>query len=169
MANNVNYLQVLDLAGVQQLWNACKATFIQTVNGNSPDANGNVVVSGVSALDSYPVGSIYLSVNNTSPASLFGGTWTQIKDVFLLGAGDIYSNGATGGEATHILTENEMPSHRHTLTVSGDNSEWLGRINATVEGGVWRGTSDVCASAGGGQAHNNMPPYLVVYIWKRTA
>ena len=62
----------------------------------------------------YPVGSIYLSVNNTNPSELFGGTWERIKDKFLLASGDTYSNGSTGGSATHTLTTNEMPSHKHT-------------------------------------------------------
>ena len=63
----------------------------------------------------YPVGSIYMSVNSTSPSSLFGGTWVQLKDRFLLGAGDTYSAGATGGAATHTLTAAEMPGHTHTV------------------------------------------------------
>lgn len=62
----------------------------------------------------YPVGSIYTSVNSTSPATLFGGTWEQIKDKFILCCGDNYANGATGGEATHTLTTSEMPSHGHS-------------------------------------------------------
>ena len=49
----------------------------------------------------YPVGSIYMSVNSTSPETLFGGTWVQIKDTFLLSAGDTYTAGNTGGSATH--------------------------------------------------------------------
>lgn len=68
----------------------------------------------------YPIGSIYLSENSTSPATLFGGTWTQIKDKFLLTAGDTYKAGNTGGSSTHkhttaghTLTTNEMPSHTH--------------------------------------------------------
>ena len=61
----------------------------------------------------YPVGSIYMSVNSTSPATLFGGTWERIKDRFLLAAGDAYAAGGTGGEATHTLTEGEMPAHSH--------------------------------------------------------
>lgn len=75
----------------------------------------------------YPIGSIYTSTQSTSPATLFGGTWVQIKDTFLLTAGDTYSAGATGGTATHIhtsaahthttaahtLTADEMPKHRH--------------------------------------------------------
>ena len=61
----------------------------------------------------YPVGCIYQSAKATSPAELFGGTWEQIKDRFILAAGDTYAAGSTGGEATHTLTVNEMPRHNH--------------------------------------------------------
>lgn len=74
------------------------------------------------ALQFYPIGSIYISVNNVSPASLFGGTWQQIKDRFLLGVGDTYKGvKQTGGEASHVLTADEMPSHNHatSLTTNG--------------------------------------------------
>ena len=67
----------------------------------------------------YPVGSIYWSSNNTNPANLFGGTWTQIKDRFILATGDYYSNGATGGAATVTLTISNMPNHSHSFTPSG--------------------------------------------------
>ena len=67
----------------------------------------------------YPVGSIYWSSNNTNPGTLFGGTWTQIKDRFILAAGDYYSNGATGGAASVTLTVSNMPSHSHSFTPSG--------------------------------------------------
>ena len=86
----------------------------------------------------YPVGSIYMSVNNTSPATLFGGTWSQLKDRFLLGAGDTYTNGNTGGAASvsytpagtnsggavssHTLTTDQIPSHNHTFTGSAVTS-----------------------------------------------
>ena len=74
----------------------------------------------------YPVGSIYMSVNSTSPETLFGGTWSQLKDRFLLGAGDTYTAGNTGGAASqsytpagsvggHTLTVDEIPSHAHGL------------------------------------------------------
>lgn len=62
----------------------------------------------------YPVGSIYISANSTSPATLFGGTWSMIKDKFILLAGDTYRAGSTGGEASHKLTIDEMPRHNHT-------------------------------------------------------
>ena len=68
----------------------------------------------------YPIGSIYWSSNNTNPGTLFGGTWVQIKDRFILTAGDSYSNGATGGAATVTLTVSNMPSHTHSFTPSGN-------------------------------------------------
>lgn len=64
----------------------------------------------------HPVGSIYISVNQVNPSILFGGEWEQMKERFLLGAGDVHKNGATGGEAAHALTTSEMPSHTHTFT-----------------------------------------------------
>lgn len=151
-------------------------TSVQTTANNAQStANSalNVANSKIGASDLldlvYPVGSIYLSVGSTSPASLFGGSWTQIKDTFLLGAGDDYTLGATGGEATHTLTIQEMPSHVHETdkyynTDQGGNdfygSNATGNKVTTVNGMV---------AAGGGQAHNNMPPYLVVNVWKRVS
>ena len=118
----------------------------------------------------YPVGSIYLSVSATSPATLFGGTWAQIKDTFLLSAGDTYTAGDTGGEATHTLTIDEMPSHNHKVSYlkqeAGNDYQFCGGV------GNWQTTGHSntnIENTGGGQAHNNMPPYLVVYTWKRTA
>ena len=67
----------------------------------------------------YPVGSIYWSSNDTDPGTLFGGTWQQIKDRFVLAAGDSYTNGAIGGAATVTLTVSNMPSHTHSFTPSG--------------------------------------------------
>lgn len=136
----------------------------------------------------YPVGSIYMSVNSTSPATLFGGTWEQIKDTFLLSAGDTYTSGDTGGEATHTLTNNELPNITGTVVGSANivknvadaqlfsaNGVFSTKANnfvTTVVTGVTNPTStyvnELNLNIGGGQAHNNMPPYLVVYVWKRT-
>ena len=147
----------------------------------------------------YPVGSIYMSVNAASPATLFGGAWTQLKDRFLLGAGSTYTAAATGGSATHTLSVSEMPKHAHdtpffnNMTNNGDMKSdfigvygkgqtasqalkdtgqtstmemwWINQTNA-AEGNEW---AYLTSSKGGGAAHNNMPPYLVVYMWKRTA
>lgn len=79
-------------------------------------ADHNYILNLLSAI--YPIGSIYLSVNATSPATLFGGTWTQIKDKFLLGSGNTYALGTTGGEATHVLTAAELPVHFHTVAIT---------------------------------------------------
>lgn len=99
-------------------------------------------------------------------AAYFGfGAWTQIKDRFLLAAGDTYTVGATGGEATHVLTVNEMPSHNHVYSFPGHDTgtDWYG------QNGVAKGSTDTTRSSGGGLAHNNMPPYQTVYVWQRTA
>ena len=129
----------------------------------------------------YPVGSIYMSTVSTSPASLFAGTWEQLKDRFLLAAGNTYAAGSTGGEAQHKLILAEMPRHRHSsdsyqngypsnLSGEGKYCTWVntGRYDnngpTTDENGYVR-TSQV----GGSSPHNNMPPYLAVYTWKRVA
>lgn len=118
----------------------------------------------------YPVGSIYMSVNDTNPHDLFGGTWEQIKDRFLLACGSNYSAGTTGGEATHKLTVNEMPSHNHTaVSTSGENGSVSLYPFTMVEKNSNIVDINVIRPAGGNQAHNNMPPYLVVYMWQRTA
>lgn len=118
----------------------------------------------------YPVGSIYMSVNSTSPATLFGGTWERIQDRFLLAAGSTYVAGNTGGEATHTLTVGEIPSHNHPYAYNGQLSN-IGteafRLVANDRTNNYTGTPN--GYTGGGQAHNNMPPYLTVYMWKRTA
>lgn len=131
-------------------------------------------------LNTYPVGSIYMSVNSTNPGELFGGTWEQIQGRFLLGQGSGYSAGTTGGEANHTLTLAESPSHNHRDLYWGNGSSYQFGVNRTAGGGTWGfdywSTGSNCSEAnfytnyvGGNQAHNNMPPYLVVYIWKRTA
>lgn len=158
--------------------------------------------SSITPLDAYPVGSLYMSVNSTSPASLFGGTWEQLKDRFLLGAGSSYTNGSTGGAASvsytpkgtnagTAITIAQMPSHSHTATVKvkiSSNSNTGGYSTDQVAPGktgstIYNRTDPMTASnanTGGGQTHTHtftgtaatiatMPPYLVVYMWKRTA
>lgn len=119
----------------------------------------------------YPVGSIYMSTVNVNPATLFGGTWEQLEDTFLLAAGANHAAGSTGGEETHVLTVNEMPGHTHGLTHSAANSAGAAGTGTSSFGSVqlnvvWASGYQTDAT-GGGQAHNNMPPYIVVYMWKR--
>lgn len=127
----------------------------------------------------YPIGSIYMSVNNTNPSTYFGGTWVQLEDVFLLGASNTHQAGETGGEETHVLTKNEMPSHTHNIkrgdnytsnimVDSGATNQW-GSLITNTNGYTALSRGIAADNTGGGKAHNNMPPYLAVYIWKRTA
>ena len=145
---------------------------IKTINGQSLLGSGDISI----ALDTaYPVGSIYMAVNSTSPSELFGGTWEQIKDKFLLAAGDTYTANQSGGAATVKLTVDEMPSHTHAMrTKTGSGGQlnvsdgYLQRVAYTEYNLTDRETVQA-ENAGGSQAHNNMPPYLTVYVWKRTA
>ena len=129
----------------------------------------------------YPIGSIYISTNsNFNPNTIWGGTWRKTaKGRCLIGANDTYPLGSTGGEETHYLTVNEMPSHDHSLSdwaMSWKQNGAQGEVNlgvsATAE--AWNNNrgyfkSQTSKPSGGGQPHNNMQPYLAVYIWERTA
>lgn len=121
----------------------------------------------------YPVGAIYISCNSTGPATLFGGTWEQIQGRFLLASSESYPAGSTGGETTHTLTVSEMPSHNHTLNASyssaGSSSSVEGKMLAGDDNNGWIWNYSVTGNTGDGAAHNNMPPYLAVYMWWRTA
>ena len=141
----------------------------------------------LTAQGAYPVGSIYLSVNDVDPATLFGGTWERISQGrFLIGAGANVANttdywgsypagkenfpaGEMGGEVEHTLTVDEMPSHTHSERLEWSNTKAWG-LTGTGEGAnavVDQGTAT--EATGGGKPHSNMPPYLVVYMWKRVS
>ena len=144
----------------------------------------------------FPVGSIYMNINNVNPGSIFGGTWERIKGKFLLGADDNkYKAGNIGGEENHKLLVDEMPSHNHAQDshshTVGDRRPsgfvpaigWYGYGHGAAlpyHGGAGASDSDLGTykmmtenatpyihNAGGNKVHNNMPPYIVVYIWKR--
>lgn len=138
----------------------------------------------------YPVGSIYMSVNDTNPSELFGGEWEQIEDKFLLACGTNHINGTIGGTETVSLTEQEMPrhthiqnQHRHELNRPfSDNSggsasayvQTSNRVTSTkyttytTATNQYTGGTNTTQAKQNGKAHNNMPPYLAVYVWVRT-
>lgn len=196
---------------------SCKC-FTSKNNTFSMDSQGNLICNSITANSVgsssggltpsdvcdliYPVGSIYMSVNSVNPSTIFGGTWEQIKDKFLLAAGDTYTNGSSGGEAAHTLSESELPSHTHTIPSLSGTTGGAGAHDHAVIGtsAYWGGSGVFCetwgdkandrngytsavgdhthsvttnasntGSVGSGSAHNNMPPYLTVNIWKRTA
>lgn len=188
-------------------------------NNFSLDSDGNLIVKTLTVGDKkeeqldktavcnmvYPVGSLYMSINNTNPADLFGGVWSQIKGRFLLGQGSNEGNttnywgayaagtcnfpaGEMSGEPYHTLTVNEMPSHTHAQNPHSHSSKAKGFNGTSNKSGYYmlrRNRSDdsyddISAEAaisttatnqntGGSASHNNMPPYLVVYMWKRVS
>lgn len=156
----------------------------------------------------YPVGSIYMSINSTDPSTLFGGSWTRLKDTFLLACGDTYSSDgdvATSqhGSATVTLTANQsgVKSHAHTIShthgvgsgrqfaTRGNHSDGIGEKGAASgtafyapainKSDNWYGAaatstqsttnSGNATEVNASEAHENMPPYMAVYMWKRTA
>lgn len=142
----------------------------------------------------YPVGSIYMNVNSTNPETLFGGTWEQIQGRFLLGMSSSYPAGSQGGEQTVALTMSQMPKHDGHVgsgVIAPDGVPTLGNFPGFLNSDVMTTYGDsgrgwnvfqgnemhpACNNLGGtaslsegqAEAHNNMPPYLSVYIWKRT-
>jgi len=150
-----------------------KQELIATQNVNNME-NGSLISQIADKV--YPIGSIYMSVKSTSPAQLFGGTWEQIQGRFLLASDDNYTIGSTGGEPTHRLTVNEIPAHNHEILsgyvlAGGTNLNYdvfnYSRTNINDPG--FKPADYFMSKTGGGQPHNNMPPYLVVNIWKRIA
>ena len=156
-------------------------TAIETELGTNPKGAKTSVKARLDDVDAaivavksalYPVGTVYTNVSNsTNPGTLLGfGTWEALAGRVLVGkaaSGTFGTAGATGGEETHVLTITEMPSHHH------DNGIDFGSGGGSKYGGLDRigdspnncNTSDT----GGGGAHNNLQPYIVVYMWKRTA
>ena len=165
------------------------------VNGELRRNNQNLLLS------LYPVGSIYMSTNSTNPKDIFGGTWEQIKDRFLLACGSTYSNGSTGGSASLAAHTHSIPSlsgtansstHTHVVTTKttsygsgsqsswrclswpGTNADWSQTVhtnNGSADGSHTHSVTTNASTSGSTGSGNsgNMPPYLAVYVWKRTA
>lgn len=168
--------------------------------------------SKLSKLTPYPVGAWFFSSNSTSPASLFGGSWTQMKDRFLVGAGNSYGKEQTGGSDTVLLYESDLPNHAHTIPAlsgtaasagshthpvsrNGQLFAWPGGSQTGIytvksfqgwnQGTVYAGDVSLTTSSSGshthtvttksgwtgktgtGRAHENRPPYMAIYMWKR--
>lgn len=128
-------------------------------------AEAKVEAKAAAVLAAHPVGSVYYSFEATNPAELFGGTWEQIKDTFILAVGETYPIGKSGGEAEVELKEANMPSHSHVLEVV-EGSTTATTIGISVSNTGKYTTKDTL-TAGSGEPHNNMPPYITAYCWKR--
>lgn len=166
------------------------AAFIAQVNA-AISAEQTARTNALNAM--WPVGSIYINASSpTNPAAFLPGTWAQLTSGFLYPQGSPASGaaGATGGEVNHTLSPAEMPGHQHTGTTSwngdhahsysyegayptgygleGGNGSVVGKSGTTSTNGGHNHTFTT-DPAGGGAAHNNMPPYLTVYMFKRVS
>ena len=221
IANNLDYT---DLSDVPELKVLKEYDIVVTIPNNksvtgldfvfqttSADVSGSINQSNISGLTSrlntiesdisnmvdviYPVGSIYISVNSTSPATLFGGTWERIQDKFLLASGSTYENGATGGSADAVVVSHTHTQNAHSHTLDNSKKYVVASNNAYAEGvkrlatrddtagyylrsdyassiTIYTNTANATATnneTGVSGTGKNMPPYLAVYMWKRTA
>lgn len=147
------------------------------INGDL-NVNGDISILGKAlGLYMYPVGSYYISDNDVNPGTIFGGTWERVQGRFLLAGGENsgYALGSTGGETTHKLTADEMPSHDHGpasgtgfATFTGGAESACGSTGINIYYYLTDNTVVRTSNAGGNAAHNNMPPYLAVSVWRRT-
>ena len=147
-------------------------TTIEAVDGLQDALNGKMPISELLNLV-YPIGSIYMSMAETSPAVLVGGEWEAIEGRFLLASGANDAAGVTGGARTHTLTKAELPAI--SLTTPGEPATSTPAWSDPYQAVVYRfmaGTPQGSVSiplGGSGQAFSVMPPYLAVHVWKRTA
>ena len=129
---------------------------------------------------SYPVGSVFLTVTNYADsaavvAAIGGTTWVRFGEGRMMVGysttdSDFGTVQGTGGAKTHTLTVDEMPSHTHNLDPTRYTDSAGGGSNPSLQGDSDNaGTEWSTTATGGGSAHNNLPPYIVTYMWKRTA
>lgn len=121
----------------------------------------------------YPVGSIYMSVNSTNPSNYFGGTWVSWGSgrvpVGVSSDTEFNTVEKTGGAKSVALDTQHLPSHRHPLgnTMVSDNSGTSSGLLYQTNKGAY--PTQYTGNTGGGQAHNNLQPYITCYMFKRTA
>ena len=142
-----------------------------TITGALSAGSGLVTIS-----DIYPVGSIYINAAvTTNPATLLGfGTWAAFGTGRMMVGYDASDSDfdalqETGGAKTHTLTIAEMPSHTHNRPKGWKPAPNDNDVDITGGNGVNIADNMVTDATGGGGAHNNMPPYIVAYMWRRTA
>ena len=133
-----------------------------------------IVTNSDRSICPYDIGDVLVTASAAQPSARYPGTsWTQIKDCFLLAAGDSHEAGSTGGEETHTLRTEELPSHSHTQIISAGSPGKKGEVGpGTFNEYAWweeNRKAGETSYTGGNKPHNNMPPYLSVYCWKRTA
>lgn len=150
-------------------------TNIKTLHDSIIGTDGNVVFYNKQEvfLAVHPIGSIFLSTDGTEPAELYGGTWEQIKDVFLLGAGDTYPAESTGGSATKTIAKTNLPNETinvRTMYMKGSEGEEFDVVRITYDHSDRTGAFSRTGKTeplGNGTPLNILPPYYSTYIWRR--
>ena len=142
-----------------------------------------MIIPNAAAACPYRVGDYLLSESATHPSTSWPGTsWVQVQGQMILGASKDYPVGSEGGEAEHTLTLPETPSHAHyeqldfsgfgvrNLAASPGTGEGIGKVFIAQDAGSSASEFYVQTDpAGGGQSHNNLPPYITIYRWRRIA
>lgn len=146
-----------------------------------PGTIQNVTISSIAGLSSqlneklsksealekfYPVGSIYLSTSDADPATLMGGVWHRIEGVFLLAADAAHGAGTRGGSETVSLTAAQNGPHTHSLKITKESLAG-GSTYSRLDTSSDTPSSSLIGESGAGEPHENMPPYLAVYMWTR--
>jgi microcystin-dependent protein len=167
---NIDNANIKALAGIvdsklAQITTASKVSGAAITSlASLPASAGIIPVANLGAI--YPVGSIYLETTGVNPGTTFGfGTWAAFGvGRVIISAGGGYTSGTTGGAATHTLITAEIPGHTHTIS----GAPYGGNLGLGTNLDTAGGTS-TSSSTGGGTAHNNLQPYIVAYMWNRTA
>lgn len=137
-------------------------------------ADSTVTSQNIDWATLYPVNSLFFTATNIHPSTFMPGTQWELyaQGRTIVGYdnsdSDFNAGGKTGGEKTHTLTETEMPSHTHNLKL-GEGSISGNTINYPGSSSTYYSYNNIVQKTGGSEAHNNMPPYIVVYIWRRIA
>lgn len=178
--NNANRLTVNGDLAINSVKENTSSTKMLVNGGNTVMyRDWNKLVNSIKSA-MYPVGSVYITYNNNNPGNFLGGTWEQFgQGRTLIGEGTgndgstsmTFTANNTGGEYKHKLTVDEMPSHSHKLYARGGQTAQTSSpfaANKPILQGSNSYGFDV-SKAGGDGYHNNIPPYITVFFWRRTA
>lgn len=163
-------------AGQISYSNATSGLSADDVQEAIDEVESNVVTVSNSLAHLYGVGAIWMTLSNADPNNFLPGTWEKVEGKFLLGSSSNYTVGDTGGEETHLLTANESGIREHNHPIALRSGASTGSYYAAPPMSSQTGTSSTptnvvqnVSSSNALNAHNNMPPYLVVNIWKRVS
>ena len=167
LAKKIAELEKIVIDNKNELDNKIENNKTSILNLTNKENSNNVF------LKTYPVGSIYISTSSTNPSTIYGGTWERYgQGKTLVGLNESESEFSTvnkiGGEKTHTLTISEMPRHTHSLYMNSGTDD-LSRGFWLVQDAVPVSTSraNITEYEGWSQPHNNLQPYITVYMWKR--